>query len=192
MQSLITIGYGNRSIDDFALLLSSNLVAYLVDVRSYPYSKYSPDFNREILQEKIGFSGVRYVFMGDSLGGRPNQSNFFGEDGKVDYLEAEKSSKFLGGIERLKKAVSQNLRLALMCSELKPEQCHRSKLIGRHLCEQGIDVLHVDENGHLLTQQQIVNRLTGGQSDLFGESVKITRSRAAYQSVVPKANKLWR
>jgi uncharacterized protein (DUF488 family) len=74
---------------------------------------------------------------------------------------------FQRGLERLREAQRQGLRVALMCSEGKPEQCHRSKLIGKSLEKEGVAVAHVDENGEELAQDAVMLRLHGGQQSLF-------------------------
>ena len=60
---------------------------------------------------------------------------------------------FQAGLERLRKAYEQRRRAALMCSESRPEDCHRSKLIGEALTAAGIPVRHIDEDGQVLTQK---------------------------------------
>jgi uncharacterized protein (DUF488 family) len=89
-------------------------------------------------------------------------------DGKVNYDKVRAQPFFQAGLERVKKAFTQRRRLTLMCSEGRPEQCHRSKLIGEALTVAGLAVAHIDEDGQVLTQQQVIDRLTQGQLDLFG------------------------
>ncbi len=173
---LYTIGYGARTVDEFLALLKSNQIHYLVDVRSAPYSKFKPEFTKELLQHHVERAGLRYLFLGDSLGGQPKDLLCY-TDGKVDYDKLRARPYFQAGLERLKNAVSQDHRLALMCSEGRPEQCHRSKLIGEALDQAGIAVCHIDEDGQLLTQQQVIDRLTHGQLDLFGPSSFTSRKR---------------
>ena len=81
------------------------------------------------------------------------------------------------GIERVRRAREEGIRLALMCSEGRPEDCHRSKLVGQSLAELGIPVTHLDEAGVPRTQDEVIGRLTGGQLDLFGEPSFTSRKR---------------
>lgn len=173
---LYTIGYGARTIEEFIAALQANHIEYLIDVRTAPYSKFRPEFSREPLQARLENAGIRYVFMGDLLGGQPNDPACL-TDGKVDYAKVRTQPFFLNGIERLKKAFAQKRRAVLMCSEGRPEQCHRTKLIGETLASAGISVSHIDEDGAVLTQTQVIDRLTKGQLDLFGQPSFTSRKR---------------
>jgi uncharacterized protein (DUF488 family) len=175
-QALFTIGYGARSIEELIGALQAHRIDYLIDVRTAPYSKFKPEFAKEVLQRQIEAAGIRYLFMGDSLGGQPHDPACH-TDGKVDYEKVRVQPFFQAGIQRLLKAAQQKRRAALMCSEGRPEQCHRSKLIGEALLAAGIPVCHIDENGALLTQTQVIDRLTKGQMDLFGQPAFKSRKR---------------
>lgn len=173
---LFSIGYGARGLDDLIHLLHANGIEYLIDVRTAPYSKFKPEFSKEALQQRLEQAGIRYVFMGDTLGGQPSDPACH-TDGKVDYEKVRLQSFFHDGIERLKKAFELQRRAALMCSEGRPEQCHRSKLIGEALAAAGIPLYHIDEDGALLTQIEVIDRLTHGQMDLFGQPAFTSRKR---------------
>ncbi len=161
---IYTIGYGNRSMQEFIKLLKQHNISYLIDVRSSPYSRFNPDFSKEALEKFLRQSGVRYVFMGDTLGGRPNDSTCY-VDGKVDYAQVRKKPFFQQGIERIRTAWDKQLRVALMCSEAKPYKCHRGKLIGNTLSDKGITVAHIDEKGDLMEQREINRVLTDEPSE---------------------------
>ncbi|MBI5383665.1 MAG: DUF488 domain-containing protein [Verrucomicrobia bacterium] len=175
---LFTIGYGARTLDEFIAALKANRIEYLIDVRTAPYSKFKQEFSKELLQHHVERAGIRYVFMGDTLGGQPKDPACH-TDGKVDYDKVRAQPFFQAGIERLKKAFQSQRRAALMCSEGRPEQCHRSKLIGEALAAAGVPVSHIDEDGQVLTQTQVIDRLTKGQMDLFGQSSFTSRKRYA-------------
>jgi uncharacterized protein (DUF488 family) len=175
-QPLFTIGYGARSLQELIGALQAHRIDYLIDVRTAPYSKFKPEFAKEVLQRQLEAAGIRYLFMGDSLGGQPHDPACH-TDGKVDYEKVRVQPFFQAGIQRLLKAAQQKRRAALMCSEGRPEQCHRSKLIGEALVAVGFPVCHIDENGALLTQTQVIDRLTKGQMDLFGGPAFTSRKR---------------
>lgn len=177
---VFTIGYGARDIDAFVAALRQYAIEFLLDVRSRPFSRYKPDFSKEALDSHLRRAGIRYVFMGDTLGGRPNDPTCYDAEGKVDYTEVEERAFFQTGLDRVASAHAQGLRVALMCSEGKPENCHRSKLIGKSLAARGIPVLHIDENGALLAQEDVLARLTGGQPSLFGDDLLPGGSRKRY------------
>jgi len=177
---VFTIGYGARDIDAFVAALRQYAIEFLLDVRSRPFSRYKPDFSKEALDSHLRRAGIRYVFMGDTLGGRPDDPTCYDAEGKVDYTEVEERAFFQTGLDRVASAHAQGLRVALMCSEGKPENCHRSKLIGKSLAARGIPVLHIDENGALLAQEDVLARLTGGQPSLFGDDLLPGGSRKRY------------
>jgi uncharacterized protein (DUF488 family) len=164
---IYTIGYGTRSLDNFIDLLKHNQIAFLIDVRSKPRSKFKPEFSKDPLEQRINLEGIKYVYMGDLLGGQPDLPSVYMEDGKIDYDKLKEKDFFLRGIHRLQDVWNQQLSVALMCSEGKPEMCHRSKLIGEMLTELGIEVMHIDEKGELVSQRDAMLRLTNGQMSFF-------------------------
>lgn len=173
---IYTIGYGNRSIAELIEVLHQHAIAYLIDVRSAPYSRYKPEFSKAPLANELERHSIRYVFMGDALGGRPDDETCY-VNGKVDYEQVKATALYQRGIERLHTAFTQQQRVVLMCSERKPEECHRCKLIGTTLTTQNIPVIHIDENNEQMTQEQIVDRLTGGQLSMFGEDTFYSRKK---------------
>jgi len=178
MFPIYTIGYGARSIEALIDALKANGITYLIDVRTAPYSRYKPEFSKQALEAELRRHDIRYVFMGDSLGGRPDDPDCF-VDGKVDYARVKTKTFYLEGLARLRRAAGQPSPVALMCSEGKPEMCHRSKLIGASLVEMDIPVLHIDENDELQSQEAVIARITGGQLGLFGELEFTSRKRYA-------------
>ena len=173
---IYTIGYGSRSIVELIEVLHQHEIAYLIDVRSAPYSRYKPEFSKAPLANELEQHNIRYVFMGDTLGGRPDDETCY-VNGKVDYEKVKATAFYQSGIERLHTAFLQQQSVVLMCSEGKPEECHRCKLIGVTLTTQNIPVIHIDENGEHKTQEKIVDRLTGGQLSMFGENTFHSRKK---------------
>ena len=171
-----TIGYGARTLEEFIEALKANGIEYLIDVRTAPYSKFKPEFSKELLQHHLERAGVRYVFMGDTLGGMPKEPCCL-TDGKVDYDKVRVQPFFEAGMQRVRQAFQQRHRIALMCSEGRPEECHRSKLIGEALSAATIPVCHIDEDGTLVSQTEVIERLTQGQMDLFGGPSFTSRKR---------------
>lgn len=175
--AIFTIGYGKRSVEDVIDLLRREAVQYLIDVRSSPRSKFNPGFSAEPLQEVLRNAGIRYVFMGDSLGGRPNDLTCY-ESGHVIYDRVRARPFFQEGIRRLLRAIEQNLNVCLLCSESRPEDCHRSKLIGFELDVLGTPVTHLGAQGERLSQADVLAVIQSVQGDLFGSSL---RSRRTYR-----------
>ncbi|WBA07772.1 DUF488 family protein [Salinivibrio kushneri] len=166
--SIISIGYSRRSIREFIEALVEYDVKYLIDVRTKPFSKYHPEFNKDLLEATLKNAGIKYVFMGDSVGGLPSDSQCYTE-GKVDYRKTADSNVFKHGLERLIKANDLDVNVSIMCAEMKPEQCHRSKLIGEELTKKGININHLDEGNVIRTQKEIIERITKGQYSMFDD-----------------------
>jgi uncharacterized protein (DUF488 family) len=178
---LFTIGYGSREIVDFLRVLQEHDIAFLIDVRSRPYSRYKPDFSKEALEAHLRSAGIRYVFMGDTLGGQPDDPTCYDENGKVSYERIRQTAFFAQGIERIRAAWEQQLRVILMCSEGKPEACHRSMLIGDALQDIGIEPAHIDETDQIIDQQTVMARARGGQLSLFDDEPARQTSRKRYR-----------
>jgi len=176
---IITIGYGNRSINDFVGLLSKIKVRYLIDLRSSPYSKYKPEFNKESLGLTLKENKLQYVYMGDSIGGLPNDRTCYTDD-HVDYDKVKEMDFYKEGIARLVKAYEGGHSVAIMCSEGKPETCHRSKLIAVTLAELGVQVMHIDENDTLVSHEEIIRKIVSEQLDLFKKPTEKMKSRGKY------------
>lgn len=149
-------------MDEFVELLSKHGIRYLIDVRVQPYSSYRPEFSREPLAEVLAEHEIRYVHMPE-LGGRPDDDRFWIDDRKVDYEELKKVPAYQHGIDRLETASEQGNAVCLMCSEGRPEVCHRTKLVGESLVERDIPVFHIDADGELRPHAEIIRRLTKGQ-----------------------------
>ena len=173
---VFTIGYGARSVDALIAVLRAHQISFLVDVRSAPYSRFKPEFSKEALERALKQQGIRYVYLGDALGGRPADPDCYVDD-KVDYERVKGKAFYQAGIERVQAAWQRGLRFVLLCSEGKPEQCHRSKLIGETLAGLGIPVAHIDEQDQLRSQDEVIQRLTGGQLSLFGDLEFTSRRR---------------
>lgn len=165
---ILTVGYGNRSTEEFFALLRLHRVQFLIDVRSQPLVAHNPDFGRPSLRPIAKRHYVVYVFMGDALGGRPRDGRYYA-DGRVDYQLLAGSADFQHGLSRLTKAVNMGFVVCLMCSELRPENCHRSKLVGEELARIGVPPCHIDADGRTQTHDDVRKRFVGGQQLLFDE-----------------------
>jgi uncharacterized protein (DUF488 family) len=176
---IYSIGHANRDIDDFIRLLQTYKIEYLIDVRSSPYSKMFPVYNRETFSVLLKKNGFTYVYLGDELGGLPKDPTCYieyidkknEEARKIDYSKIEKKEFFKNGMERLKTAYAKGFHVAVMCSELNPEECHRSKLIGLTLQKEGIIIQHIDRDGKLIDQNEVNLLINDGKNpiNLWGE-----------------------
>jgi uncharacterized protein (DUF488 family) len=147
--SLYSIGHSNVEIDGFLGLLARYEIETLVDTRSQPFSRYSPQFNQEALRNSLAGAGIAYAYMGRELGGRPQGSEFYYGEGKVDYDRLAAAPFYLAAIERLIEMATSR-RVAFMCSEADYHNCHRYKLITRTLVRRQIPVEHIVHSGDLV------------------------------------------
>jgi uncharacterized protein (DUF488 family) len=175
--TLYTIGHSNHSEEKFLELLHEHGIEVLVDVRSQPFSRYNPQFNESNLKRIVESSGIRYLFMGEQLGGRPEGAGFLDEAGHALYHRMAESPAFLAGIERLQRGVAEH-RVAVMCSEEDPAVCHRHLLVTRVISRRGVDVLHIRGDGRTQTEDEIAPDEKQGLlfADLEEESWKSLRS----------------
>ena len=175
-----TVGHSTHSITQFINLLKQHNIEVVADVRSVPHSNRFPHFNREDLKAALRETGMRYVFLGNELGGRPKDPDCF-QNGIAQYDRMSRTKQFQSGIERLLSGLSQ-MSVALMCSEQEPLTCHRALLIAKHLDELGIDVLHIHADGrlehHHESMRSLSKKLGLDEPDLFEQPSRDSWSRA--------------
>jgi len=186
--TVFTIGHSNHPLETFLELLHRHGIALLADVRSSPYSRYTPYFNKESLQATLPEHGIEYCFLGDVLGGRPHDETCYDADGFVLYDRVAQSSLFVDGIARLFERATRR-RTALMCSEEDPNQCHRRLLITRVLCGDNAVVMHIRGDGTTISEEELADQQRAGDPDrnqltLF--DVKEEPAWKSTRSVLPK------
>jgi uncharacterized protein (DUF488 family) len=153
---LYTVGYGNRGFDGFIELAKSFSITHLVDVRSVPQSSYWEDFRRQNLEVLVPKTGLKYVYMGDTLGGVQNSPVLCKDPDQVDIRPLFDDPNLEVGIKALLKAASnQERQIALMCGCKRPHGCHRSRLLGRALLNRGIDLQHIDADNSIVPQSRL-------------------------------------
>lgn len=151
---IYTIGYGNRAISDFIGLLKRYGIQALIDSRSLPYSRFRPDYRKKLFQQHLENAGIEYRYMGDALGGKLLDPQYV-VDGKVDLERLQEREDVRAALDQMDASVRAGELLAMMCAELRPEQCHRAWMLAPMMLERGIEVLHIDEHGALKTQDQL-------------------------------------
>jgi uncharacterized protein (DUF488 family) len=164
--TIITIGHSVAPIDVFIQLLREARIETLVDVRSVPYSRRVPHANRENLKGLIEHAGLTYVYLGDKIGGKTDDPAMQLPSGKTDYELVRQSVTFREGIDELVALASES-NTAIMCAEENPAHCHRTALIAPALIELKCNVTHIRHDGSTESQEEVENRLTGGQLSLF-------------------------
>jgi uncharacterized protein (DUF488 family) len=164
LTTLYTIGHSNHPIDEFVRLLGANAVTAVADVRSQPYSRRHPQFNKDRLAATLRQHNIAYVFLGKELGARSDDPSCY-EGGKVQYQRLAATALFNSGIQRVL-AGAEKYRVALMCAEKEPLNCHRTLLVSRALEKAGATIVHLLSDGSAESQDQTMSRLI----DLAGVS----------------------
>ena len=146
--TIYTIGHSTIEIKRYIDLLRRYSIQVLVDTRSQPYSRYAPQFNRETLNTSLSKADITYLYLGDQLGGRPQDDQYYGQNGNVDYDGLADAPFYRAGIARLRREAEASC-VAIMCSEADYTKCHRYNLITRTLVHDGIEVQHILRSGDL-------------------------------------------
>lgn len=157
--SCFTIGHSSHAFEEFAHLLQLHGIDTVVDVRSMPYSKRVPQFNRETLQSTLRDLAIGYVYMGDNLGARYTDSRLITSTGRVDLTKVAQRQQFRYAIRSVIDVIARGHRLALMCSEGDPFDCHRFVLVSHALQASGVVVYHIMPGGELHTNHALEDRL---------------------------------
>jgi uncharacterized protein (DUF488 family) len=155
---VFTIGHSHHELAYLIDLLAAAGIEAVADVRSSPFSRRLPQFNRPELEAGLRAAGMVYVFLGDLLGGRPSHPGFYDEEGRVDYRLLRAGESFRRGLERLERA-RERYRVALLCAEEDPLDCHRGLMIAPALVERGIAPVHLRGSGERETMRQMEDRL---------------------------------
>ena len=181
---LYTVGHSVHPIDHFINILKMNRIDAVADVRSSPYSKFTPQFNRESLKKSLKDHGIRYVFLGEELGARRDEPECY-EGNKVVYRKVANLPSFKIGISRLREG-TEKMRVAIMCAEKDPLTCHRAVLVAHFARDQFSDTLHILEDGSVESRTEADLRLLTEykleKDDLFSpyeERLSLAYSRRA-------------
>ncbi|HLY54675.1 MAG TPA: DUF488 domain-containing protein [Stellaceae bacterium] len=154
---VLTIGHSTLPYERFIALLREASVTAVADVRTAPYSRHFPHFNRDTLRHELRYDNIAYVFLGEELGGRPQDKCFF-HDGVADYEKMARTEEFAKGLGRVVEG-AKKYRLAMMCSEHDPLDCHRCLLVGRALHQRGVTVRHILSSGKIIDHSAIEAKL---------------------------------
>ena len=155
MSTVFTIGHSNQPGSEFLELLKTQDIELVVDVRSRPRSRFSPQFNRKAIQNQLEAQGIQYKYMGDELGGHPSQANLYNARGRVVYERVATLPDFRRGVKKIVELSDQHT-LALMCTEEDPLKCHRHPLLALALVEQGLTVIHLRRNGSVQDDSELI------------------------------------
>ena len=183
--AVFTIGHSTHTLDEFAALLRRHGVTAVADVRAAPYSRFNPQFKRDALAAGLGALGLEYVFLGRELGGRSADPADY-RDGRIDYGRVRGTERFRRGVERVVREAGRR-RIALMCAEREPLDCHRTLLVAPALEARDVAVTHILADGgvepHGAAMDRLLDLLRRPREDLFRTRAELVddavRERAA-------------
>jgi uncharacterized protein (DUF488 family) len=188
-QTIYTVGHSNHAIEKFLSLLKDNAITAIADVRSRPFSRRYPHFNKERLCATLAENGIAYVFVGAELGARSDDESCY-EGGQVQYQRLAATPLFKQGIDRVLVG-AKKFRVALMCAEKEPLDCHRTLLVSRALEKRNVAIAHILADGSIENQPQTMTRLIDmvglGGDDMFidaaalaEQACRLRESKIAY------------
>ena len=200
--TVFTIGHSTHPLERFISLLCQHGITAICDVRSKPYSRMNPQFNREEFEKALLAKGIEYRFLGKELGARSDDPNCY-VGGKVQYGRLAETELFKYGLKRVLRGMKDNFRLALMCAEKEPLECHRTILVARHLAAIGVSVAHIHGDGHLESHDALLSRLARllnlpeedmfrSREELLADAYHRQEERIAYEVAEPVRSTTWK
>ena len=183
--TVYTIGHSTHTVEHFLGLLQGAGITAVADVRSQPFSRFNPQFNRDALTQSLKVAGIAYVFVGRELGARSDDPACY-DHGRVIYSRLAGTAAFHDGIERVLSG-AEKYRVALMCAEKEPLECHRTLLVGRALRDRAVNVAHIHADGRVESYEDAMLRLldiTGlPREDLFRSPAELRQEALAKQEL---------
>lgn len=177
-RTIYTIGHSNHTIEVFLRLLQQYDIDCVCDVRSRPYSRFARQFNYEGLKETLRAHHILYLFFGKEFGARREEEHLY-TDGIVDFSKVAQDDTFLSGIKRIETGVEKGYKIALMCTEKDPLDCHRTILVARNIFSLGINIGHILPNASLKTHDEI-------EKDLVAKYCSDKKQLSLFEAYEPK------
>lgn len=152
-----TIGHSTRKLEEFINIIKNYGIDCIMDVRSNPHasSSYDKSYDRDSLEMNIKQSGINYIYMGEQLGEKRTENEVLDSDGKANFDKIMECSTFNKGINRIVEGIRRGHKIALMCSERNPFNCHRSIVLGYALMKNGVDMEHIIDEKKSKSQNRI-------------------------------------
>jgi uncharacterized protein (DUF488 family) len=154
---IFTIGHSTHTFEKLLGLLKAHNVSAVCDVRSAPYSRMNPQFNREGFAEQLRENQIAYIYLGTELGGRTEDPACY-EGKRVRYDRLAQKDIFQSGLQSVVEGATK-YSLCLLCAEKEPLDCHRTLLVSRHLADMGLEVQHILSDGGLESHDSAIERL---------------------------------
>lgn len=183
MAILYTIGHSTHTTDRLIEMLRTHGISAVADVRSAPYSRFNPQFNREVLQGQLREAGIEYVFLGAMLGARPKEQSYI-IDGRVDFEALAAGPTFRKGVDLLMQGM-ESYRVSLLCAEKDPVACHRMILVCRAVRDR-VGVRHILEDGDIEngddSEARLMQAVGVADNDLFMDREALVQKAYSLQA----------
>jgi len=177
--TIYTVGHSNLNQEEFVELLKKHHISVVIDVRSQPFSSRFPHFNKHELQTCLEKFRIFYNYRGDKLGGRPKNPALY-KNQRISYELIGRDKEFIEALNELISLAIEK-KIALMCSEKDPIECHRGLLIGRNLKDKGVSVQHILSDGSLESQEDLEKRMMRESPDQLSFFMDDEKLKSAYR-----------
>ena len=177
-----TVGHSNLSAESLVGMLKRRGITQVIDVRSTPYSRYVPQFNRDNIRATLERNGAGYTHMGDALGGRPQDDRLYDRDGRANYELMAQGKTFQGAIGQVEQ-MAEDSHIALMCTEADPLRCHRTLLVSQELTSRGANIIHLMRDDQQESHEETMEKLLAVWKLLRAGDAGMTRRQFIEEAV---------
>ena len=184
-----TFGHSNLSAESLVRMLKRRGIAQVIDVRSTPYSRHVPQFNRNNIRVTLERNGTGYTYMGDALGGRPQGDRLYDRDGRANYELMAQEKTFQDGVQQVER-MAEDSHIALMCTEADQLRCHRTLLVSQELASRGMNIIHLMRDDQQESHEETMEKLLAVWKLLRDEDPGMTRRQLIEEAVRNQAAKV--
>ena len=157
--TIYTIGHSTHQLDFFLELIKTVEINCIVDVRSIPASTYNPQYNQNSLKNFLKNNHITYLHFAEEFGAKQTDDDLLDNEGKLDFEKVRKTRLFHYGLERIWQGIDKGFRIALMCSESEPLDCHRFSMVSIGLENDGFEVKHILKDKSVKTNLELEKEL---------------------------------
>ena len=157
--TVYTVGHSSHQLDFFLELIKTFEINCIVDVRSIPASAYNPQYNQDLFKNFLKNNHITYLHFAEEFGAKQTDHDLLDNDGKLDFEKVRKTRLFNYGLERIWHGIDKGFRIALMCSESEPLDCHRFSMVSIGFENDGFEVKHILKDKSVKTNLELEKEL---------------------------------